>query len=374
MSSVMPARRRAEKFNEWVEGNASASLNDARILEVVSTLRSVEAPALRADFAADLRERLMVEAETALVRTPQRLLPGTPAPTQRRTHRRLAVAAGALAVVGATTSISLAAQSALPGDALYPIKRAIEDAQTGLASGDAKTEEMLSNAASRLSEATALADRDTPESHAAVASTLEDFVEQAQAAADLALASGNPQLITQLRDFAATSMIELEILDSVLPEELHSVVSLAAKQITRIDRRALAECPSCGGAVIDLPPIFLASASTRVTSGRVVAPTAPQVVAPAPALPTISLPDLSTAEAPEPSSQPSDAGDDDGSEQPPLIPDDDDSTAKTPIEILGDAVEGGVATGSTSPVAPVTGPLVDAVEDAVTDVTGATNP
>lgn len=374
MSSVMPARRRAEKFNEWVEGNASASLNDARILEVVSTLRSAEAPALRAEFAADLRERLMVEAETALVRTPQRLLPGTLAPTQRRTHRRLAVAAGALAVVGATTSISLAAQSALPGDALYPIKRAIEDAQTGLASGDAKTEEMLSNAASRLSEATALADRDTPESHAAVASTLEDFVEQAKAAADLALASGNPQLITQLRDFAAASMIELEILDSVLPEEMHSVVSLAAKQITRIDRRALAECPSCGGAVIDLPPIFLASASTRLTSGRVVAPTAPQVVAPAPALPTVSLPDLSTTEAPEPDSQSSDPGDDDGSEQPPLIPDDDDSTSKTPLEIVGDAVEGGVATGSTSPVAPITSPLVDAVEDAVTDVTGATNP
>jgi hypothetical protein len=274
----MPARRRAEKFNAWVEGDAPDTLNDARILQAVGALRCAEAPTLRADFAAELRERLMVEADAALVRTERKLtVPGSLAPTQRRHHRRLAVAASALAVVGATTSVSMAAQSALPGDALYPIKRALENAQTGLASGDAKTEEMLSNASSRLTEATALATRDTPESDAAVADTLGDFTAQTNDAADQALGSADPAQITQLRNFAAESMHELELLDSVAPIDAHGAVAAAAQLLTTIDQKALILCPTCGGDVVGLPKIFLASASklARVT-GDMLAPTAQQ--------------------------------------------------------------------------------------------------
>jgi len=368
----MPARRRAEKFNAWVEGTAPDALNDARILEVVSVLRTAEAPALRADFAAELRDRLMAEADLVLVHTERNLVvPASLAPTQRRHHRRLAVAASALAVVGATTSVSMAAQHALPGDALYPIKRALENAQTGLTSGDAKTEEMLSNAASRLNEASALATRDTPESAAAVADTLGDFTTQADEAADQALASSDPQQITQLRDFTADSMHELELLDSVVPEEARPALAVAARMLTEIDRRALAQCPTCGGAVIDLPKIFLASA-TAITAGKgsqsgtdsgdattvggITLPSVDPSVTIAPAHPATST-DTSTPSV----------GDTDGDQS--LVPSGETTTKQNPVTDLLDPVA-----PITSSLEPITSPLLDAVDGAISGTLDAVTP
>ena len=46
------------------------------------------------------------------------------------------VALGAFAIIGATTSMAVASQSAIPGDALYPVKRAIENTQAGFSVGD----------------------------------------------------------------------------------------------------------------------------------------------------------------------------------------------------------------------------------------------
>jgi len=365
----MPARRRAEKFNAWVEGDAPDTLNDARILHVVGVLRVTEAPTLRADFAAELRERLMVEADTALVRTERKLtVPGSLAPTQRRHHRRLAVAASALAVVGATTSVSMAAQSALPGDALYPIKRALENAQTGLASGDAKTEEMLSNATSRLNEATALATRDTPESNAAVAGTLDDFTAQANDAAEQALASADPAQITQLRTFAAESMHELELLDSVAPIDAHGAVAAAALLLTTIDQKALILCPTCGGDVVGLPKIFLASARNlaRLT-GDLLSPTALQPQAGT----TFTLPDPPEVKAPAhpdssvPTTAPSTGT---ATDDPTKITtgDQDASTSSIP-DAVGNLLNGG-QTGTSGgnpldPLDPITSPLLGAVDD-----------
>jgi len=367
----MPARRRAEKFNAWVEGTAPDALNDARILEVVSVLRTAEAPALRADFAAELRDRLMAEADQVLVHTERNLVvPESLAPTQRRHHRRLAVAASALAVVGATTSVSMAAQHALPGDALYPIKRALENAQTGLASGDAKTEEMLSNAASRLSEASALAIRNTPESDAAVADTLGDFTTQADQAADQALASSDPQQITQLRAFTADSMHELELLDSVVPEEARPALAVAARMLTEIDRRALAQCPTCGGAVIDLPKIFLASA-TAVTGGGsqsgtdTADPTSLAGIDLPPVDPSGTIAPAHPATTTDPTT-PS-VGDTDGDQT--LIPSGETTTKQNPVSDLLDPVD-----PLTSPLDPITSPLLDAVDGAISGTLDAVTP
>ena len=359
----MPARRRAEKFNAWVEGTAPDALNDARILEVVSTLRSAQAPELRSEFAGELRERLMAEADLVLLRTERTLtLPGTLTPTQRRHHRRLAVAVSALAVVGATTSVSMAAQNALPGDALYPVKRALENAQTGLASGDAKTEEMLSNAASRLNEATALATRDTPESNAAVANTLDDFGAQANEAANQALASKDPQQITQLRDFTAASMHELELLDSVAPADAHSAVAAAAQLLTEIDRQALALCPTCGGAVIDLPKIFLASAAAATGTGtgsQLVAPTTSGGGQASTVLPQIDVLEVIAPAHPAATSGGTTPTDGSTGDAESLIPKG--QTGASQGSFVDPVL--GPLEPLTSPLDPITSPLVDAVDD-----------
>ena len=67
-------------------------------------------------------------------------------------------------------SMAVAAQSALPGDALYPVKRAIENAETGFqVSDDAKGQHLLAHAAGRLDEVDELASQGDGADAAAVA-------------------------------------------------------------------------------------------------------------------------------------------------------------------------------------------------------------
>ena len=139
MSPVFTARRRAEEFDSLVEGTSTGSWLRRRLRRVprARRARSATMPAVtaRPEFVADLREQLIARPPTTAAgrrcrgrgpahrRRPHR---------RRRRERRLAAAVGGLAIVGATTSMAVASQSALPGDALYPLKRAIENAQTGV--------------------------------------------------------------------------------------------------------------------------------------------------------------------------------------------------------------------------------------------------
>ena len=86
--------------------------------------------------------------------------------------------------------MAVAAQSALPGEMLYPLKRAIEDAQTGVASGgDAQALSLLDSATSRLSEVSELGrEGELTDDAGAVSTTFTDFGTQADRAADLVLA------------------------------------------------------------------------------------------------------------------------------------------------------------------------------------------
>ncbi len=61
---------------------------------------------------------------------------------------------GGFAIVAASGSMAMASQAALPGDVLYPVKRAMENAHTNLQSGDAaKAETLIAHAQARLDEA-----------------------------------------------------------------------------------------------------------------------------------------------------------------------------------------------------------------------------
>ena len=79
----------------------------------------------------------MAEADTVLLRqpaAPQRL--AMPATTRPR-DRRVATLLGGAALVGATATMAVAAQTSLPGESLYGVKRGIESAQVRLAGDDA---------------------------------------------------------------------------------------------------------------------------------------------------------------------------------------------------------------------------------------------
>jgi len=278
MSPVYASKRRADEFQALVDHQRLSETADAQLgdlLLLVESLRDVEPVVPSANFSTSLRQRLMVAAETELV-------PGSPAaklampPRRTKRERRIAAAVGGLALVGATSGLAAAAQTALPGDPLYPLKRAIENAHTGLTMGDqAKGTTLLSSAQDRLDELTALTARGDDQD--AISQTLVDFTDQATQASDLLLAdyaqSGHASSVAELRDFAATSLDALANLAPQVDGDAHDALIHAAGVLTQIDAAAERACAQCGGAGIsDLPAIL--------TQGGLVTPTPSSVTLP----------------------------------------------------------------------------------------------
>jgi len=266
MTAVFPARR-AEEFNDLVEGTSTRPVRDARttaLLEVVGQLREVEPVEPRPEFTASLREELMAAADTLLLpsETTQRL---TLPPRRTARERRVAAFVGACAVVGASTSLAVAAQSALPGEMLYPLKRVLESAETGVQlSDEARGVTLLGNASDRLAEVTALLRTGDLGEGPNIEDTLTTFSDQSLEASELLLsdyaATGDEASIEELRDFTATSMQTLAQLEALLPEEARDELQYAAEVLTEIDAAAATACPACKGGITQIPPALLASA------------------------------------------------------------------------------------------------------------------
>ncbi|HET7193483.1 MAG TPA: DUF5667 domain-containing protein [Nocardioides sp.] len=278
MTPVFGARRRAEEFHSLVEDTSTGGLHDARyadFLDIVASLRDTPAAQPRPEFVSGLRERLMIEAETVLVVSDEEArltLPSREKSRRPARDRRIAAAAAGVAIVGATTSMAMAAQSALPGDTLYPLKQLIEGAQTGLAVNEAdKGATLLENASGRLAEITALSRDGQLEDGDAIADTLNTFTRQSIEASDLLLAdyanTGNTSSIAELRDFTGRSMKSLTDLEAVVPDQARDELLRAARILTQIDAQAQQACPSCGGDGIGEIPAILTS-SFNTSAGR----------------------------------------------------------------------------------------------------------
>lgn len=183
MNLDMFDRRRAERFAQLLDETSGGprrhtrSQSDDRLTELAAighTLSAVR-PAVQVDpeFRTGLRAMLVATAERDGIGDPA---PSEPAPgvhtavpapraaglfargTGRRIRARgaivLGVAAGALAVSG----ISAASENAVPGDALYGVKRSTERAQLAMAGSDITRGQLsLGFARTRLDEAAALA-------------------------------------------------------------------------------------------------------------------------------------------------------------------------------------------------------------------------
>lgn len=303
MSPVSPARRRAEEFASLLDagelaplvGRGGATAAHADALEVVAALRAVVAPEPSAAYVAELRSNLLAAADTLLAPVAPRLTLAEQVTTAPQRHRRkLSVAVGTLAVLAGTTGVAMAAQSALPGESLYPIKRILESAQTSLSADDAaRADRIMELAHDRLGETQALADSDSPESRAQIPNSLEDFVAQATQAADALLGeysdSGDISSIIELRDFLRDSLGALAGLKGSVPEEYAADFDAAVNALLSIDEQALSACGDCGG-LLDVPAILLSgapiSADAPATQG-----TSPRT-APSPAATSNAITDL----------------------------------------------------------------------------------
>ena len=200
MTTLFRSSRRAEEFARRVEERAVGTatgrvVDDAateRLVGLAQLLRergAADAAAVPRDaFAADLRERLMAEAATVL--TPGAAGLALPARTRGKRERRLVAIASAAVLLGGTAGMATAAQSALPGEALYPIKRGIEKAEVRLSmSPTGQGRDLLHQATDRLGEAQGLIEADSPTGTPQVPHTLRSFTSQAEEGSDLLMSS-----------------------------------------------------------------------------------------------------------------------------------------------------------------------------------------
>ena len=99
----------------------------------------------------------------------------------RGRDRRWPSLLGGAAIVGATATMAVAAQTALPGESLYSVKRGIEAAEVRFAGDDAaRGRALLANAETRLTELEALTANDDPSAQQTVPDTLDAFTEQSE--------------------------------------------------------------------------------------------------------------------------------------------------------------------------------------------------
>lgn len=256
MIPLSPARRAAEEFASVVDGPRGAVADrtaDTRwgdLLSTVEVLREQEIPAPRADFVADLRMRLMDAADTLLLPADAPLAPVLPlsAPSNRR-QRRISIAAAAFVVIGGTAGVAAAAESALPGDALYPLKRGIESAQVSLNSSDSgKGQDLLRQASTRLDEVDGLIDSGSSASE--INHTLNAFERSATDGADLLFnayqRNGDAQDITRLRTMLGSQLNTLNQLADKAPKSSRPDFDSARALLSDLDQQARVLCATCG--------------------------------------------------------------------------------------------------------------------------------
>jgi hypothetical protein len=269
--------RRAQEFHELVEGSSTARGSSyAGLLEVVSELRATPDPVADPVFVAALRDMLIAEAETVLAAAAadqaeidQRLRLTPAEPGVRRRNRRLAAAVSGVVLVGGSATMAFASQSALPGDALYPIKRGIESAHAGLTFDRAgRGEVLLRSASTRLDEAEQLSRSDADPSR--VDDALNAFTDQAVAGSDLLVqdyqTSGDESSITTVRTFTASSMARLSDLQALVPPDSLPQLLQAAQALDQIQSVSVHTCPACSGPLVTAVPTVLADA-TQVATG-----------------------------------------------------------------------------------------------------------
>ena len=277
MTAAFSARRRADEFEALLSRGPGTPLTErdaarfTALLDVVSDLRAIPEVAPRAEFVSSLRERLMVEADTVLLpqpAPPSRL--AMPVTTPSR-DRRFATLLGGAALVGATATMAVAAQTSLPGESLYGVKRGIESAQVRFAGDDtARGRTLLAQADTRLTELEELAAGDGGNAML-IPDTLDAFTEQSGDGVRTLLSaydrSGSDDEIQRARDFTTASMERLTALQYAVPESARDELLAAGRTLTDLDMEISSACLSCSGGLTTTPDFLLSSAPTDLLTG-----------------------------------------------------------------------------------------------------------
>lgn len=295
--------RSADRFQRALEGER---VTDPQVERLVATSRHLVAagthgPAPDPQFVAALRARLVAEA--------QRMPAPSPAAAKAAAARRAAarttpvvlvigrgtprlvagVAASAILVGGI---VGAASRSAVPGQALYPVKSWLDGLQVRLADSDLdRGRTYLAQAQEHISDARELAEHRS--SHDNIDVALEAAiasVRHGQQSLDTAYATtGNPQALIALRDFTARALPQVDVLRGEVPQESIPLVAELKTLLLQSQQQTARRIAACGAPCSSLAstigPASLPSLTTTTsgTAGATPSPTsAPTLVAKAP--------------------------------------------------------------------------------------------
>jgi hypothetical protein len=259
-------RRRAERFAQLLDEAGGGrrhhvrSRLDAQLAELVAIghQTSMLRPTVELDpeFRDGLRAMLVATAErdgigrTARVAEepgPARHGAASRRPTRIRTRGAVivGVAVGAIAVSG----MSAASENALPGDALYGVKRSTERAQLALASSDVTRGQLyLDFANTRMAEATAV--RGDPTGYPAVLDDMDaDTRQGVKLLTTSAVFRRDPAALDAITSFVSVQRLDLgDLLDRVSPaNRARTLDSLALLDTVAKRADSLRSTLSCGG-------------------------------------------------------------------------------------------------------------------------------
>jgi hypothetical protein len=246
MTANVLEHRRARAFADAVEDRPSTAAAQQftellTMVEALDILGSQPAPSLDPEVHVVQRAQLMAEFERAFAGGG-----GVPAQHERGSHRavpvsrfrpgsrwgrKLAVSGLAAGVaVSAFGGVAAASSSAIPGDALYGVKRGLEDWRLDFAGSDAQRGRLLlGEAAQRMSEARQLIDREpgrhtlSPHVAAEVTKALSDMNAEGTQGRDLLQAiyqqSHSLAPMQSLASFARSQQRQLDAIAPHLPSQ-----------------------------------------------------------------------------------------------------------------------------------------------------------
>lgn len=250
----------AQELAELLDsGDADGAATDhvfREMLHLAQGLREVPTAVPTTEFRERLRGQLLTEAATMLPVAEPESPPATIGLRERFAHLRRSVSLAVASALSATAiggaGVAVAAQSSLPGDTLYGVKRGIESVRLALASGDVETGRLhLALARERLEEVTDGTDELSPDRLIETLGKMDDVsVLGANELMDAYDRTGDTEVLRELAGFVDHQRLGLLAVMDDLPVEAVPFAERSLELVRRIEIQATelfldgcVECP-----------------------------------------------------------------------------------------------------------------------------------